>query len=50
MKPRSPSARAPHERSGLLSTWYVVSYLAMGRPPVISGFLVVDGGGLLPTA
>ncbi|MFC1430316.1 MFS transporter [Streptacidiphilus sp. N1-3] len=40
---------APHERSGLLSTIYVVSYLAMGLPAVIGGFLVVHGGGLLPT-
>jgi hypothetical protein len=41
---------APHERSGLLSTIYVVSYLAMGLPAVIGGFLVVHGGGLLSTA
>ncbi len=40
---------AAHERSGLLSTVYVVSYLAMGLPAVIGGFLVVHGGGLLPT-
>jgi MFS family permease len=40
----------PQERSGLLSTLYVVSYLAMGLPAVIGGFLVVDVGGLLPTA
>ncbi|WP_084717808.1 MFS transporter [Streptacidiphilus carbonis] len=40
---------APHERSGLLSTLYVVSYLAMGLPAVIGGMLVVHGGGLLPT-
>jgi len=40
---------APHERSGLLSTVYVLSYLAMGLPAVIGGFLVVHGGGLLPT-
>jgi MFS family permease len=40
---------APHERSGLLSTLYVVSYLAMGLPAVIGGVLVVHGGGLLPT-
>jgi MFS family permease len=40
---------APHERSGLLSTLYVLSYLAMGLPAVIGGFLVVHGGGLLPT-
>jgi len=41
---------APHERSGLLSTLYVVSYLALGLPAVVGGFLVVHGGGLLPTA
>ncbi len=40
---------APHERSGLLSTAYVVSYLAMGLPAVIGGYLVVHAGGLLPT-
>ncbi|MFC1401539.1 MULTISPECIES: MFS transporter [Streptacidiphilus] len=40
---------APHERSGLLSTLYVVSYLAMGLPAVIGGVLVVHGGGLLAT-
>jgi predicted MFS family arabinose efflux permease len=41
---------APHERSGLLSIVYVVSYLAMGLPVVIGGFLVVHGGGLAVTA
>jgi MFS family permease len=41
---------ATHERAGLLSAVYVVSYLAMGLPAVVGGFLVVDGGGLLPTA
>jgi len=40
---------APHERSGLLSTAYVASYLAMGLPAVIGGYLVVHAGGLLPT-
>jgi hypothetical protein len=40
---------APHERSELLSTVYVVCYLAMGLPAVVGGFLVVHGGGLLPT-
>jgi hypothetical protein len=29
---------------------YVVSYLAMGVPAVLAGFLVVDGGGVLATA
>ena len=41
---------APHERAGLLSTLYVVSYLAMGLPAVIAGFLVVHTGGVLTTA
>lgn len=40
---------APHERAGVLSLMYVVSYLAMGAPAVIAGFLVVDGGGVLVT-
>ncbi len=40
----------PHERAGVLSLLYVVSYLAMGVPAVIAGFLVVHGGGLLDTA
>jgi MFS family permease len=38
---------APHERSGLLSTVYVASYLALGLPAVAGGFLIVHGG-LLP--
>jgi MFS family permease len=37
----------PHERAGVLSVLYVISYLAMGVPAVIAGFLVVDAGGLL---
>ena len=41
---------AAHERAGVLSTLWVVSYLALGLPAVIAGFLVVDGGGLLTTA
>jgi MFS family permease len=41
---------APHQRAGLLSTLYVVSYLAMGLPSVVAGFLVVHGGGVLTTA
>jgi MFS family permease len=38
------------ERAGVLSTIFVVSYLAMGLPAVIGGFLVVHGGGVLTTA
>lgn len=41
---------APNERAGVLSLVFVVSYLAMGLPAVVAGFLVVHGGGLLVTA
>jgi MFS family permease len=41
---------APHERAGVLSTLYVVSYLAMGLPAVVAGFVVVHGGGVTATA
>ncbi|SDI82626.1 Predicted arabinose efflux permease, MFS family [Frankineae bacterium MT45] len=44
-----PLAR-PHERAGVLSLVYVISYLAMGLPAVLAGFLVVHGGGVLETA
>lgn len=40
----------PHESSGVLSLLYVVSYLGMGGPAVLAGFLVVHAGGLLTTA
>ncbi len=40
---------APHQRAGLLSTVYVVCYLAMGVPAVIGGVLIVHFG-LLPAA
>jgi MFS family permease len=39
-----------HERAGVLSVLYVVSYLGMGAPAVVAGLLVVHGGGLLDTA
>jgi MFS family permease len=41
---------AAHERAGVLSVLYIVSYLGMGLPAVIAGFLVVHGGGLLTTS
>jgi MFS family permease len=44
-----PTAKA-HERAGVLSVVFVVSYLAMGIPAVIAGFFVSHGGALLPTA
>ena len=40
----------PHERAGVLSVLYVVSYLGMGLPAVVAGILVVHGGGLMTTA
>jgi MFS family permease len=40
----------PHERGGVLSLLYIVSYLGMGVPAVLAGVLVVDFGGLLTTA
>jgi MFS family permease len=41
---------APHERAGLLSIVYIVSYLALGLPAVIAGALASRGGGVLTTA
>lgn len=40
----------PHERAGVLSLLYVVSYLGMGLPAVIAGIAVVHDGGLQVTA
>jgi hypothetical protein len=39
-----------HERAGVLSLLYVVSYLGMGLPAVVGGALVVASDGLLFTA
>jgi MFS family permease len=41
---------APHQRAGVLSVVYVVSYLAMGLPAVIAGVLLVHEGNLVTTA
>jgi predicted MFS family arabinose efflux permease len=41
---------APHQRAGLVSLLYVVSYLGLGVPAVLAGFGVVHGGGLIVTA
>jgi len=40
----------PHERAGVLSVAFVVSYLALGVPAVIAGYLVVHDGGVVRTA
>jgi MFS family permease len=44
-----PTAK-PHERAGLLSVIFVVSYLAMGVPAMVAGFFISHGSQLLPTA
>jgi MFS family permease len=41
---------AAHERAGLVSLLYVVSYLGLGVPAVLAGFGVVHGGGLITTS
>ena len=41
---------AAHERSGVLSLLFVVSYLGLGGPAVAAGYLVVHDGGLIATA
>ncbi len=40
----------PHERAGLLSLVYVVSYLAMGVPAILGGLLAVHNNDVLETA
>jgi MFS family permease len=40
----------PHERAGVLSLLYVISYLGFGLPAVIAGILTVDGPGLFGAA
>jgi predicted MFS family arabinose efflux permease len=41
---------AAHERAGVLSLLFVVSYLGMGIPAVAAGFLAVHGAGLIGAA
>jgi hypothetical protein len=41
---------APHERAGVLSLLFVISYLGMGVPAVAAGFGATDGLGLLGAA
>ncbi len=44
------AAAAPHERAGVLSVIFVVSYLAMGIPAIIAGLVVANWGHLLLVA
>ncbi|HEV8503535.1 MAG TPA: MFS transporter [Casimicrobiaceae bacterium] len=41
---------APHERAGLLSVIFVVSYIALSLPAVAAGWLVSHGGNIPATA
>jgi uncharacterized protein (DUF427 family)/predicted MFS family arabinose efflux permease len=41
---------AAHERAGVLSLLYIASYLGLGGPAVLAGYLVVHGSGLRTTA
>lgn len=43
-------AAAPHERAGVLSLLFVLSYLGMGVPVVAAGYAVVHGQGLVGAA
>jgi MFS family permease len=43
-------AAAPHERAGVLSLMFTVSYLGLGVPAVAAGFLAVHGAGLTGAA
>jgi hypothetical protein len=41
---------APHERAGVLSIVFIVSYLSMGVPAIAAGALVARHGNILGTA
>jgi len=41
---------APHERAGVLSVAFIVSYLAMGLPAIVAGYLVTRHGDIVGTA
>ena len=40
----------PHQRAGVLSVLFTVSYLGLGIPAVVAGVAVVRGGGLVATS
>jgi hypothetical protein len=41
---------APHERAGVLSIIYIISYIALGVPAVVAGWMIARYGNLLQTA
>jgi len=41
---------APHERAGVLSIIFIISYIAMGVPAVAAGWMIARHGDVLATA
>ena len=41
---------APHERAGVLSIVFIISYIAMGVPAVVAGWMIAQHGNILATA
>jgi len=41
---------APHERAGVLSIVFIISYIAMGVPAVIAGWMIAQHGNIIATA
>ncbi len=41
---------APHERAGVLSVLFVISYLAMGLPAIVAGYQLAQHGDILVVA
>ena len=41
---------APHERAGVLSIIFVISYISMGLPAVIAGWMIARHGDMIGTA
>jgi predicted MFS family arabinose efflux permease len=41
---------APHERAGVLSIVFIISYIAMGVPAVLAGLMIARHGNVLATA
>lgn len=40
----------PHERAGVISVLFVISYVAFGGPAIIAGLLVVETGDIMATS
>jgi MFS family permease len=41
---------APHERAGVLSIMFIISYIALGAPAVAAGWMIAQHGDILGTA